>query len=126
MKDKIQREYFRRTRKLLETKLNSSNLIKGINTWAVPLVRYSGPFLKWTRDELKQMDQRTRKLMTTHKALRPRDDVDRLNMYQEKREEEDLLASKITLTHRYNDSKTTWENTKEDYLQPLETILTTR
>ena len=78
MKSKIQKEYLRRTRKLLETKLNSRNLIKGINIWAVPLVRYSGPFLKWTRDELRQMDQRTRKLMTMHKELLPRDDVDRL------------------------------------------------
>ena len=32
MKDKIQKEYLRRTRKLLETKLSSRNLIKGINT----------------------------------------------------------------------------------------------
>ena len=46
MKNKIQKEYLRRTRKLLETKLNSRNLIKVINTWVVPLVRYSGPFLK--------------------------------------------------------------------------------
>ena len=37
-----------------------------------------GPFLKWTRDELEQMDQRTRKLMTMHKALHPKDNVDRL------------------------------------------------
>ena len=78
MKDTSRKEYLRRTRKLLETKLSSRNLIKGINTWAVPLVRYSRPFLKWTREELKQMDQRTRKLMTMHKALHPRDDVDRL------------------------------------------------
>ena len=78
MKNKIQKEYLSRTRKLLETKFNSRNLIKGINTWAVPLIRYSGPFLKWTRNELRQMDQRTRKLMTMHKALHPRDDVDRL------------------------------------------------
>ena len=78
MKDMIRKEYLRRTRKLVETKLSSRNLIKGINTWAVPLVRYSGPFLKWTREELKQMDQRTRKLITMHKALHPRDDVDRL------------------------------------------------
>ena len=34
--------------------------------------------IKWTRDELRQMDQRTRKLMTMHKALHPRDNVDRL------------------------------------------------
>ena len=49
MQNKIQKEYFRRSRKLLETKPNSRNLIKGINTWAVTLVRYSGPFLMWTR-----------------------------------------------------------------------------
>ena len=39
MKNRIKKEYLRRTRKLLEIKLNSRNLIKGINTWAVPLVR---------------------------------------------------------------------------------------
>ena len=79
MKDKIQKQYLRRTRKLLETKLSSKNLIKGINTWAEPLVRYSGPFLKWTSDELKQMDQRTRKLMIMHKAS-----IQRLEDYMQK------------------------------------------
>ena len=39
MKNKIKKIYLRRTRKQLETKLNSRNLIKGINTWAVSLVR---------------------------------------------------------------------------------------
>ena len=88
MKDKIPKEYPRRSRKLLETKLSSRNIIKGINTWAVLLVRYSGPFLKWTRDERKQMDQRTKKqknnkkLMTMDKALKN-------YMFQEKWEEED-------------------------------------
>ena len=52
MKDKIQKEYLRRTRKLLNTKLSCRNFIKGINTWAVILVRYAGPSLKvhkrWT------------------------------------------------------------------------------
>ena len=72
------KKYLRRTRKLLETKLSNRNIIKGINTWAVSLVRYLGRFLKWTREELRQMNQRTRKLMTTHKALHPRDDVNRL------------------------------------------------
>ena len=36
--------------------------------------------------------------------------------YQGKREEEDLPASKTALTHRYNDSMITQENTKEDCL----------
>ena len=91
MKEKIRKEYLRRTRKLLETKLSSRNLIKGMNTWVVPLVRFSEPFLKWTREELKQMDQRTRKLMTMHKALHPRDDIDRL--YVSRKEGERGLAS---------------------------------
>ena len=48
-----------------------------MNTRTVLVVGYSGPFLKWTREELKQMEQRTRKLITMHKALHPRDDIDR-------------------------------------------------
>ena len=52
-KYQIQKVYLRRTRKLLETKLSIRNFIKGIKTWAVSLVRYSGPYQKWTRDELK-------------------------------------------------------------------------
>ena len=45
----MKKEYLKGTIKLLETKLNSKNLITGMNTWAV-LVRYTGTILK--------MDQR--------------------------------------------------------------------
>ena len=54
----------------------NNNLVKGINTEAVPLLRYSGPFLKWTGEERQQMDQRTRKLMTLHH----RDNIEKLYM----------------------------------------------
>ena len=47
------KEYLRRTGKLHETKLYSKNLVTEINTRVVLLVRYLGPFLKWTREELK-------------------------------------------------------------------------
>ena len=72
IKEKIKKEYLRRTRKLLETKLNSRNLIKWIKTWAVSRIRYSELFLKWTREDLKQMDQRTRKQMTMFKVFSDR------------------------------------------------------
>ena len=52
MKEKIKKEYLRRARKLLETKLYGRTLVKGIDTRAVPLVRSSGSFLMWTREEL--------------------------------------------------------------------------
>ena len=44
MKDKVKKEYYRRVRKVLETKLNSGNVFKGINAWAVSVVRYSAAF----------------------------------------------------------------------------------
>ena len=44
MKDKIKKEYLRRTRKLLETKLSSRILIKGTNTWAVSSLDIRDPF----------------------------------------------------------------------------------
>ena len=76
MKEKIKKEDLRRIKRLLETKLYRRKLVKGINTWAVLFARYSGPFLKWTREKLKQMDQGTRKQMTMHKSLHPRGYVD--------------------------------------------------
>ena len=56
IKGKTKKDYFRRTRKLPETKLYSRNLIKEINSWTLLFVRYSGPFLKGTREELKKID----------------------------------------------------------------------
>ena len=61
-----------------------------LNTRAVLIVRYSGPFLKWTREELKQMDQ-------------------------ERSEDGELPALKIVLRHWYNDLRTTLKSTKEDW-----------
>ena len=90
---KIKKEYLRRTKKLLETKFFSRNLIKGINTRKVSLVRYSEPFLKWTREEHRQTEQRLRRLIM-HKALHPRHDRDILYMSR-KSEEEDLRTLKI-------------------------------
>ena len=34
--------------------------------------------MKWTREELQQMNQRIRNLITTHKAIYPRNDKDKL------------------------------------------------
>ena len=125
MREKIGREYLRRTSKQLETKLRSRNLMKGINTWAEPRVRYSGPFVKWTREELQQMDQRIRKLMTMHKTLHPRDDVDRLYVLRKEvgrgfARFQDCVDALIQRLEDYIKS------VEEDCLQPPETIKTTQ
>ena len=45
MKEKVKTEYLRRVRKVLETKLNGGNIIRGINIWAVSFLRYSAAFI---------------------------------------------------------------------------------
>ena len=78
MKEKITKEYKRRVRKVLETKLNGENMIKGINTWAVSLIRYSAALLDWTKEEKQSIDRKTRKLITMHKGLHPKSNTNRL------------------------------------------------
>ena len=78
MKEKVTKEYKRRVRKLFETKLNGGNLIGAINTWAIPVIRYSAPFLDWTIEEMRKMDRSNRKLFTMHHGLHPRSNVQRL------------------------------------------------
>ena len=45
MKDKAKKEYSRRVRKVLESKGNSGNVFKVINTWILSMVWYSTVFL---------------------------------------------------------------------------------
>ena len=45
MKEKVADEYLRIVRKILESKLNGGNIIKGLNTWTVSLLRYSEAFI---------------------------------------------------------------------------------
>ena len=59
MKTNIGKEYFRRVRKVTQSKLNGGNLIRAINTWAVSLVRYSGGIVDWKKQELQDLDRRT-------------------------------------------------------------------
>ena len=94
-KEKNLKMYFRRTKKLLETKLYGSNLIKGTNSCSVPLIRYSAPFLNCTRKEFLQMDQCTRKLMTYTPKMTLTDSMNQENI------EEGFLSLKRALMHRY-------------------------
>ena len=78
MKEKVKAEYPRRVRKVLKTKLNGANIIKGIKIWEMSLLRYSAAFIDWNWTELTQRDRRTRKLMTADNALHPKINVNRL------------------------------------------------
>ena len=78
MKLNVSKEYIRRLRKVLKSKLNGGNLVHGVNTWAVSLLRYSAPFVSWRKSELQAIDRKTWQLLTIYGALHPQSDVDRL------------------------------------------------
>ena len=90
-KEKVKTEYYSRVRKILETKLYGGNIITGINTSEISLLRYSSAFLDWTGAELEQMDMRTRKLITMDQALNPKSDAARI--YLSRKEGGRALAS---------------------------------
>ena len=71
MKENVRKKCLRNTGKLLETKICSGNIIIEINTWLVPLIRYSGPFFEWTREEISQTDQRTGKINNNAQSFTP-------------------------------------------------------
>ena len=78
MKLDLSKEYIRRLRKVLKSKLNGGNLVRGVNTWAVSLLRYSAVFASWRKSKHQAIDRKTRKLFTIYGELHPKSDVDRL------------------------------------------------
>ena len=56
-----------------------------VNTWVVSVMRYGAGILKWNINELKSLDRRTRKFITLHGVLHPKDDVDRVYLCREMR-----------------------------------------
>ena len=71
MKLNVSKEYIRRLRIVLKSKLNGGNLVFGVNTWAVFLLRYSGAFVSERKSELQPIDRKIRKLFTIYGALHP-------------------------------------------------------
>ena len=69
MKGKITSEYISRVNRLCISKLNGANLIDGINTWAVGVVRYSAGIVDWTMEEVANLDRGTTKILAMNGCL---------------------------------------------------------
>ena len=74
MKEVICKEYFRRIRKILKSKLNGGNVVNAMNSRAVSIIRYSAGIVEWTKDELGKLDRKTWKLLTINRAFHPQAD----------------------------------------------------
>ena len=115
-KNKIRKEFFKRTRKFLENK----TLWQIFHKWdlkkcLVLLVRFNWRGIisdKWKR-----------KLIKISKTLHLRDDIDNY-MSQEKKEEDDLPALKIVWLLHYEESKTALKGPKDLSQRPIRKLTT--
>ena len=62
----------------VKSQLISGNTVKAVNTWAVPVIRYSVDIVYWMNSELCNTDRKTRKTLNMYQALHPISNVDRL------------------------------------------------
>lgn len=54
---------------LLKSMLNARNLITAVNTWAVPVLRYSDGLVEWTKEELQTLNGKNRILFFENGSL---------------------------------------------------------
>ena len=78
-KEKVTKEFFRRIRKIWSSELYSNNKATAHNTFAITY--YITPtfgILNWTKDELENIDVKTRKILTITGSFHINSDIDRL------------------------------------------------
>ena len=121
MKDITRKEYKKCLQAILKSKLNGNNQIKAINTYASPVIHYIVRIIAWTMEELRELDQMTRKQMNIYKSLHPRSDIDRLYVPRKKggrglRSLEDLVLIEKTSQAEYvnNSQETTLHKLKSE------------
>ncbi|XP_045463748.1 uncharacterized protein LOC123673305 [Harmonia axyridis] len=78
MKNIFREKYFTRVKKILQSKLNAKAMFMSMNRWALPCLSYSFGVIKWTAAELKELDIKTRALLTRHGIHHPHASSNRL------------------------------------------------
>ena len=77
-KERVKKEYFNRVRKMWRSELYSRNKVMAHNVFAVPVFTLTFGILDWTKEEVHNIDTRTRKILTCTGNYHKNSDVDRL------------------------------------------------
>jgi hypothetical protein len=78
IKNRVTKEYKERLNRILKTSLNSRNMIKAINTCAIPVLTYTFGTIQWSDMELEQLNRLTRVALMKARAHHPKSVVERL------------------------------------------------
>ena len=63
VKEKVQKEYYKRVKAVLKSKLKCGNVVNAINIWAVATVWYGTGIINWNKRELVKIDQQMKNLL---------------------------------------------------------------
>ena len=77
-KERVKKEYFNRVRKIWKSELLSRNKVMAHNIFAVPLFTLTFGILDWTKEEVNNIDTRTRKILTCTGNCHKNSSADRL------------------------------------------------
>ena len=77
-KNRVLKEYLRRVRKIWSSKLFSNNKTIAHNIFSIPIITPTIGILNWTKDELEQIDIKTRKILKSSGSFHINSDIDRL------------------------------------------------
>jgi hypothetical protein len=64
VRQKAKTEYKKRIRLVLKTQLTAKNKITAINTYALPVIRYTAGITAWPKEDINNLDIQTRKMFT--------------------------------------------------------------
>lgn len=79
-KDRLLTEYLDRVRRVTRTKLLGKNMVKAINTYAIPLLAYSFGVIDWTDTDIRGIQRKTSRILTNARLHHPKSAVERLTL----------------------------------------------
>lgn len=80
IKTRLKQEYAQRVQAICKTKLNSRNLFKAINTFAIPVLTYSFGIIPWNDTEMEEIQRRTRTILTQYRYHHPKSAIERITI----------------------------------------------
>jgi hypothetical protein len=83
IKENLEKQFYLRIKSILKSKLNGNNLIKAVNTYAVPLLTYSFGVIKWSKTNLQNINIQTRVRFTKFCKHHPKSAIERFNLPRE-------------------------------------------
>lgn len=84
IKEVLTKEFEKRLRNTLKSRLNSNNLTKAINSYAIPVLQYSFGIVKWSHTDLEGINRKIRTELTKFRKHHPRSSIERVTLPRDK------------------------------------------